>query len=515
MNIIQYYCILENGYEPGGYIYNTEYFQHITKNDIPLFYNRGCVLWFVKISFSKEINNTIITLINFYELSCPDTYNRLCIPYPSLTLCIVKKWDDVLLQGLLNKQIKNVDNLSICDIYHIGISYLDSLNILSPANADKLLKICIDINSVNGLIYLTENNRINKKLRSKALKQAIYENKFDIVKYLVQYGVNCNKKNYLEKCITLENLEMLIFLITFGAKSKCDNTLMARAINKGNLDFIKYLISIDSPNIDINNAIYCAVLTKKFDTINYFLQLGVHITVYNKTIYYTHCCLTNHLDIAKLFIELGANMNMNDLIKNHIIVNLINQPSIDLVIFFITSGLQIENLNFIKDIILCKNEANIKYLYDNFFYSKNEINFLLLLSCKYKNLEMVKYSILQGADVDCEQGLALCNASFYDISYTVNLDKVLLNKLSKVYCDAKARLGASWREQSLESDEILLKSTGTLINTNMHCTDVEIIKLLLGNGAIITTELMNKIFSLQNQNVINYLRTIYSSAMIE
>lgn len=123
-----------------------------------------------------------------------------------------------------------------------------------------------------------------------SLELAIESNNKDILDYLIKEGaninfVNINERTLLDEAIRMNNYEMVEYLISKGIKSDKDtlsSSLYYAIKENSSLKIIKYLLSkgadLKNPNIgDIENPIFDSVKNKNYEVLEFLINDGFDI----------------------------------------------------------------------------------------------------------------------------------------------------------------------------------------------------------------------------------------------
>jgi ankyrin repeat protein len=152
------------------------------------------------------------------------------------------------------------------------------------------------------------------------LTKAIYNSRLDIVKILVEAGVNINKKNTdgntALMCATrINNLEIVKYLVEAGAEinivSKYNNAINV-AINNNYLEIVKYLVE-HGADINLKNendgrdAILNASSNGNLKMVKYLVEQGANVNVRDKYNYTPLiAAASTNLNLVRYLIEQGA-----------------------------------------------------------------------------------------------------------------------------------------------------------------------------------------------------------------
>lgn len=158
---------------------------------------------------------------------------------------------------------------------------------------------------------------------STALKAACWSGKLDVVKYLVQSGLDVNAPDPenapLIAAADSGNLEMVKFLVEKGAevdpRPNISNTPLENAVHRGHLEVAKYLISkgADPTRRDRGgyNLVHTAANSADVEILRYVLTLGLDVNAKDFNFHWTPLHIAAYKrkcpdEIAKLLVMAGA-----------------------------------------------------------------------------------------------------------------------------------------------------------------------------------------------------------------
>lgn len=189
-------------------------------------------------------------------------------------------------------------------------------------------------NNDNDVQAIYEIVRKHKYLASIPLAYAVENNKYKLMRWLVEMGADVGKaedvewrrRTSLHWAVIGENSALCQFLIERGAdvnaKSALDETPLCLACEKNNFEIIKLLIEHDA---DINavsefgkTALHYAVASRSLEVCQFLIEHGADVNAISfvggrsPLLYlfvYCHPHDNNDFEIAKLLIERGADVN--------------------------------------------------------------------------------------------------------------------------------------------------------------------------------------------------------------
>ncbi|XP_076285931.1 transient receptor potential cation channel subfamily A member 1-like [Lasioglossum baleicum] len=243
---------------------------------------------------------------------------------------------------------------------------------------EDLLKNGADVNMLDYKVYFGGIS---------LLQRAVNEKQVQMAKLLINYGANVNVKNIrgetpIVNAIQNRDTKMIELLLTNGADIKEDPEVVCTAVMCGNLELVEDL-----------------------------LKNGTDVNMLNGNIYYRNSLLhravnEKQVQMAKLLINYGANVNVKDTREETPIVNAIQNRDTKMIELLLTNGADIKedpkvvctavrcrNLELVEDLL--KNGADINAL-DNMYFG----NSFLHMAVKTKQVQMVKLLINYGANVN-------------------------------------------------------------------------------------------------------------------
>jgi len=386
------------------------------------------------------------------------------------------------------------------------------------------LEIIRKIDDINNLLF-------NKKRT--LLMIAVIHDKIDIVNFLLSKGSNIdiqdeNGSTALHFACNNGNMELVKILVTNGANINIDDNYNSTPLHFAilrNEDIFKYLVENGA---DINKMtklkttpVHFAVFMNKLGIVKYLVQTkGVSINfkdMSGDTLLHL-AVRTKNLEMVKFFVEKGHATD---------IVNIIKQNPIDIA--------EQEILKLIKRIEEGEKveEVEIKATIDIYEYLKKDINgdTLLHLAVRIKNLEMIKFFVEKGYDVNIKN-----NKGKTPIELTNN--KKIIELLSKKNHNVGNKylefLNKVISKNDYDKGIIMCKSvfekltseekkyiTSELLLTAVSINNREYVKFLINEGADVNykddlgrTPLMHAVMK-KNINIIRFFTTKDTSKINE
>ncbi|XP_057318326.1 uncharacterized protein LOC130663224 [Microplitis mediator] len=176
------------------------------------------------------------------------------------------------------------------------------------------------------MIELLVKNKanVNKKNRENILQVAVKTDNFELMRILIDAGVDVNSGSPLDQAIENDNYEIVKYLITNGANVNSVDTFISsvgkitplqRAVRKGNKKIVKLLIEYKA---DVNARPFppepaCLTTAMQNDNLEIFqllLDAGADIHIFhNETPLIFMAVDKNNYEITKLLINHGADVN--------------------------------------------------------------------------------------------------------------------------------------------------------------------------------------------------------------
>lgn len=281
----------------------------------------------------------------------------------------------------------------------------------------------------------------NKK---SALNLAIFKCGFQVTKLFIENGAKINHRDKscfipIIAAIEKENVEIVKLLVQKGAYLVLPNVTgrnaLTLAIEKGNLEIIEILIR------------YLKKLNRGFGLINEHDNKGeipINMAIKN-----------NHMEIIKILIFLGVDLNMTDYYGNLPLGEAIMQENLDLAKFLIVHK---------ADVNLCQGSE-----WSRWVSSTNIDQRPIELAVFSKNVDMVKLLVSNGANVNYvanSEGRSLLNWACAES--TLEIVKVLVENGAKI--------------NAVDSNFMTAMHTATVYKKT------EIMKYLAENGACMNTK---------------------------
>jgi len=220
--------------------------------------------------------------------------------------------------------------------------------------------------------YLVENGANDDYALNYALRWSAENGHLDIVKYLVEKGadIHANDDEALRWSAGKGHLEVVKYLVEKDADIHADNDKSLRwSAENGHLDVVKYLIE-NNANIhaDDDDALRWSAANGLLDVVKYLVENGANIHANNDKSL-RWSALKGHLEVVRYLVEKGADIHAD------------NDKSLK---WSVENG----HLDIVR--YLVENGANI--------HADND--YALRWSAENGHLDVVKYLVENGANID-------------------------------------------------------------------------------------------------------------------
>ncbi|BCS83144.1 ankyrin repeat protein [Cotonvirus japonicus] len=231
-------------------------------------------------------------------------------------------------------------------------------------------------------------------------------------KYLKLCGVDIYNDDIIRWASKKNHNNIMKFIVNKKSDNHKKNIALRCSIEHGNFEMVKYLIDqgVDI-NVDNGNIIHSALYYGRIETIKYLVEHGADVNINNGSII-KNALYRGHYEIVKHMIKYGADININN---NDIIISAVTSRRLDVAKFLVEIGADIQacdnwilkwasehgRLEVIKFLV----EIGVDIQYDN--------NLAIRWSSFEGHLECVKFLVSQGADIQAQDNYAIRRASEY------------------------------------------------------------------------------------------------------
>ncbi|AQN68741.1 putative ankyrin repeat protein [Saudi moumouvirus] len=365
----------------------------------------------------------------------------------------------------IGKYLYDYEVTYLCDVYlpmdDPELKVMDYEN--GEYGANKIiLKNQRDLREISTWEYMISNGLNIFDEKNKSLFWACVNNYTNIIKYLVEKGidVNINNGSNLDELIRRKNFDNLKFLIENGANIKSITKSLHSTICVGNIDMVKYLIESGADiNGEFNDSILAASIYGHKDIIDYLLKNGPNFdTINNGLMEASGDCF---MSIIKYLLESGIDINYNNSFALDIACK---NKHLSAIKYLLDNG---SDINIRRDTLerLGTQFDIIKLLVERGL-DKKSINILLISACFCLRLDIIKYLIESGADVHIENDSPLIKAIYSGV-YRDNkaIVQYLIENGANIHVDNNKPLILACEKDQLEMVKLLI-DYGANICTN-------------------------------------------------
>ena len=488
---------------------NLEIFKKLIKNNEEIInflldFNPEIYIKILKISI-EEKNLNIIKLINNKNFNINYQNNNL------LRLACISQ-DIEIIKYLIENNFIIDDNSLLISFLNNNLEIFKYLidNGGNPFCHDKyiLLKLIYDNNDNNNIEII---NYLNKNIEVFNYFLTVYslDNNIEMVHLIIK---NRKKEKFenndsLINCIRNNNIELLIFLINNNNKiNKKYKIIIKYLINTNNIETIKLLLDIDNIN-SINNFKILKVCSKYglIEIFNYLIEKGIKLNLYPKILLFAS--KYSYIEIIKLLIN---NIESKEY-YNDALINAIKPNNLEIIKYLIEKGADInyDSSKILMKAIKLSDNNIIKYLIDNGGNIKANNNYILKYCCKYNKCDLFNY--FNYYDIDDYLNMMIIAVDNNNIDILKLLINNSNNKINNYeIIDYYLLLNKAIKYNNINIIKILIEyidinsenAIQLLFELVYNNKNIEIIKLILEKGIIITNIYKNLLFnSIKNNNI--------------
>ena len=312
---------------------------------------------------------------------------------------------------------------------YTGGDFRKQYNLLKTIDMDYLFRQAVRAGELSLVIYAVNNGANLNTIGGEALSTASLEGYFDIVKYLVENGVNVeNIYNPLTKAAENGHLDIVKYLVENGADIHIDRDLpLAYATENDHYDVVKYLVEkgadviraraiesaasngnflilqylVENSNADLSNVLSKA--DPKFEIVKYLVEKGSNITPQ----YLLFAASRGTVDAVKYLLERTKDADLNTLL-----IRAASSGNLDVIKYLISLGADVKaqkNLSLLSAVVNGRTNT-VKYLVEKGADVQTGENAALIDASKRGRYEIVKFLVESGADIEAQEGEALKQA---------------------------------------------------------------------------------------------------------
>ncbi|WUG43902.1 ankyrin repeat protein [Megavirus chiliensis] len=370
-----------------------------------------------------------------------------------------------------------------------------------------------DLKEITTWEYMISNGLNIFDRGNKSLVWACINNHTKIIKYLVDKGidVNINNGKCLEELAYEGHFDNLKYLVENGADIHISNALYW-ASYEGHFNIVKYLVEsgININGTDNYNPIRAACFNGHYNILKYLLQYGA--TSHTINLGLTGASMGGYLDIVKYMIDLGAEVNFY---YGRSLNLACYNKHVDVVKYLLDNGSIINMSTSSLDSI--SNQFDIIKLLVERGLDKKSMNRILITACFCLRLNIIKYLLESGADINTDNNKPLLNAiqagNYQDNKLVI---QYLIENNSNIHTDNNESLNLACNLGQLEIVKLLVTHGADIYKCrNETLMEIfkkgyfEIIKYLVGCGIDIHTNI-NEYLEIAEKNkhshIIEYLK---------
>jgi RNA polymerase sigma factor (sigma-70 family) len=266
--------------------------------------------------------------------------------------------------------------------------------------------------------FLLSHGEYDKKELSQALVQAAAYLSLDVLMLLKGSGAHFEETDgptALVSAIEGRRLEAVKFVLNEGVdiNAKLDEgwTPLLKAAERGSTDIFKWLIEngadIHARNESGSSVMMLVASRNKFECVKLLLEKGVDLTPDESTTAFLNASiaeLDDKLATIKLLISKGADINAKDEYGRSAVRKAIQRGHSDLAMFLLDKGTVLDSAEGAAVLRLAVERVDfkiVKSLLKGSAFAAKDMPYALSLAAQYGDLELVKFFIQKGADVNC------------------------------------------------------------------------------------------------------------------
>lgn len=344
---------------------------------------------------------------------------------------------------------------------------------------------------------------------------------WDVVKYLVSIGcdylaINRFQVSAFSFACAQNNLNMLKY---FHLNLGCDlnqafhiGSTLQEICRNGHIEILKYFfengVSFQNEGSTTNkdeelNTIKWSCEGGQLDFVKYLVSIGCNIA--NRAEPLIHACLSENLDLVKYLVSIGADKNKADGNGLSPIQTAAKFGRLDMLQYLIWIGCDLTSDGTTTILHLAVESGNlnmVKFLIENTYFWKNERimngNTALHIASSKGKLEVVKYLIYIGYDLNQRNYESMSPLDLASSEGHLHIVKYFVSTRINFHGDGNSALWWACRSGHLEIVQYLvliganvLRDKGTCLSAAAHSGNLDLVKFLIENGADSLLDLHN------------------------
>jgi len=266
--------------------------------------------------------------------------------------------------------------------------------------------------------------------------------KMNIVKYLVECGMNISSNALLYSACKRDCLDIVKYLVEHGANIHLHNDLALQIASEyGSLSVVVYLVE-NGANIHAESDA-AFLKTNHIYVIKYFLENGVDVQTQNN-LAIKRACRANNLDNIKLLINHGADVNVD----NGSLLSIEYRPNLEIVTLLLKNGYVLCHEHYTDFFLIFREACEFASKYNTVqhwdrvnFYMEYRLRYdisdeslfqYIKMALIFDYFDIAKVLIESGANIHIHNEYLLmcaCLKKRFDIA------KLLIERGANIYCN--------------------------------------------------------------------------------
>jgi len=330
----------------------------------------------------------------------------------------------------------------------------------------------------------------NIEVTNKNLIRYVKKGKINIVRYLVENGVDIHALNNRALIIGAENghLKVVRYLVENGANIHTTNDYALRySAKNGHLNVVKYLVE-NGANISAGHdyALRKSAENGHLEVVRYLVEKGanIHDYVLRKSIE------NNHLEIVKYLAEQGKIQDRDENYNNYVFSLSVEVGNLEIAKYYFENGADInfENSAPLRYAAGKGHLEIVRYLVEKGADIHALDDVALILSIANNHFDVVKYIIEKGANINVIDDEDINSITNEDIRNYIIKKKNRKNILRKTIRVAKQNIPKKEKNDITE-----WQSYCQIISNNTHIEELRIISLSVGLPVMKNDKYLSKV----------------------